>query len=160
MHSAPKVITVVCTGNICRSPMAERLLSHALQAEPEPLRSCRVVSAGVAAFPGDPPSGNAVRALKAVGLDLGDHRSRPLSDQLADDSDLILAMTTAHVEAIRERHPEIKAPVFRFREWVAAGPREVADPFGGGLDVYTETRDNLAEAIPSIIAFLKSGLNP
>jgi protein-tyrosine-phosphatase len=136
--------------------MAERLLAHALKAEEEPLRSIEVRSAGVSAFAGDPPSQNACKALQSVKLDLSDHRSRPLSDQLAESSDLILTMTSGHVEAIRHRFPDLEAPVFRFREWVGDASSEVPDPFGGPLDVYVETRDVLAEAIPSIIQFLKS----
>lgn len=159
MEDAPNLITVVCTGNVCRSPMAARLLAHALQAEEEPLRSTRVVSAGISAYAGDPASGNAVKALKSVGLDLRSHHSQPFSDKLARESDLILTMTSGHLQAIRSRYPDLKAPVYRFREWIPSGNREVDDPFGGPLDLYVETRDNLAEAVPSIIEFLKSGLN-
>jgi protein-tyrosine phosphatase len=155
MEGGQKNITVVCTGNICRSPMAASLLAHALQAEKEPLRSIQVHSAGVSAFAGDPASTNACRALKPVKLDISSHRSRPLSDQLADQSDLILTMTSGHIEAIRMQHPGLKAPVYRFREWIPSGSKEVPDPFGGPLDLYVETRDHLAEAIPSIISFLK-----
>lgn len=136
--------------------MAERLLKHALEAECEPLRSIEVYSAGISAFAGDPPSQNACKALQSVKLDLSDHRSRPFSSQLAESSDLILAMTTGHIEAIRNRFPDLEAPIYRFREWVGEGSMEVMDPFGGPLDVYVETRDVLAEAIPSIIQYLKT----
>ena len=63
--------------------MAERLLKHALAAENGPLSEFEVISAGVSAFPGDQASRNAVKAMKKVGLDLSDHRSRPLSDMAA-----------------------------------------------------------------------------
>jgi protein-tyrosine phosphatase len=135
--------------------MAASLLAHALKAEDEPLRSIEVRSAGVSAFAGDPASRNSIKALQPVHLDLSEHRSRPLSNQLADESDLILTMTSGHIDAIRMVHPDLKAPVFRFREWVSSGEKEVPDPFGGPLDLYVETRDHLAEAIPSIIKFLK-----
>ncbi len=156
MEDGRRVITVVCTGNVCRSPMAERLLRHALQAEPDPLRSIQVRSAGVAAFPGDPASPNAIAALRKVGLDLSDHRSSPLTDQLVRVSDLILVMTGAHLDAIRRQWPDLAIPVHHFREWVPSGPREVPDPFGGSLDAYLDTRDSLAEAIPSILEYLRS----
>jgi protein-tyrosine-phosphatase len=158
MEDGKKVITVVCTGNVCRSPMGERLLQHALKAEDGPLADYKVVSAGVSAFPGDPPSRNSVKALKKVGLDLTDHRSRPLSGQLIEISDLILTMTSGHADIIRMRHPDLAAGVYRFREWIAKGSKEVPDPFGGPLDIYLETRDSLAEAIPSILDFLKQNL--
>jgi protein-tyrosine phosphatase len=159
MEGPPRIITVVCTGNICRSPMAAALLEHALMAEEEPLRSIEVHSAGVSAFAGDPASKNARRALEPVKLDIASHRSRPLSNQLADQSDLILTMTSQHIEAIHLLHPDLEAPVYRFREWMETGSKEVPDPFGGPLDLYVETRDHLAEAIPSIIRFLKDSIN-
>ncbi len=158
MEGGKQVITVVCTGNVCRSPMAERLLQHALNAENGTLKDIRVISAGVSAFPGDPASRNAVTALKAVNLDLSDHRSQPLSDQLLEVSDLILTMTQSHVDIIQQQHPDSDVPVFRFREWIESGPREVPDPFCGSLELYKDTRDSLAEAIPSIINYLKSQL--
>ena len=159
MEGGKKVITVVCTGNVCRSPMAERLLQHALNAEDQPLKDIQVISAGVSAFPGDPASNNAIKALKSVNLDLSDHRSRPLSDQVMEVSDLILTMTRGHADIIHDQHPESTVPVFRFRDWVGAGPKEVPDPFCGPLELYKDTRDSLAEAVPSIINYLKSQLN-
>ncbi|HSH10045.1 MAG TPA: low molecular weight protein arginine phosphatase [Oceanipulchritudo sp.] len=156
MEGESKVITVVCTGNVCRSPMAERLLQSALLAQPSPWNSIKVISAGVSAFPGDPASRNAVEAMRRVKMDISDHRSRPLSDQLIDISDLILTMTTGHMEMIRLQNPDLTAPIFLFREWTSSGSKEVPDPFGGPLEVYLETRDNLSESIPSILGFLKT----
>lgn len=156
MEGDKKIITVVCTGNVCRSPMAERLLQHALASEAAPLSEYKVISAGVAAMPGDAASAHAITALKRVQLDLSDHRSRPLSDQLLEISDLILTMTSSHIDSITLFAPEIKSPVYRFREWTSGNDKEVIDPFGGPLNAYLETRDHLAEAIPSIIQFLKS----
>jgi protein-tyrosine-phosphatase len=135
--------------------MAERLLQHALAAEDEPLNQIQVISAGVSAFPGDPASRNAITVLEAVNLDLSDHRSRPLSDQVMDISDLILTMTQGHTDIIQHQHPDSEMPIFRFREWIDNGPKEVPDPFCGSLELYKDTRDSLAEAIPSIIQFLK-----
>src|ERR1043166_6541974 len=68
-------IVTVCTANICRSPMAAALLQHAFAAQPEPWRSLQLISAGVAARPGEAVSENSVLALKKVGLDISNHRS-------------------------------------------------------------------------------------
>lgn len=146
---------MICTGNICRSPMAQKLLAHALEAEDEPLRSIQVLSAGVAACSNEAASPFASKAMDSVKLDLSQHRSRPLTSPLLDRSDLILTMTSGHIEAIRDRFPELRTPIFRFREWVPTGTREVPDPFGGSLPHYVETRDCLAEAIPSILTYLR-----
>ena len=79
-------ILTVCTANICRSPMAEALLQHALRGQPEPLKSLKVVSAGVAARQGERVSENSVIALKKVGINLSGHTSQPLTRELVDDA--------------------------------------------------------------------------
>ena len=79
---APGNIVVVCTANICRSPMAEGLLAHALAGQPEPLQSLNVISAGVSARRGDPVSENSVVALRKTGIDISAHRSQPVSAEL------------------------------------------------------------------------------
>src|SRR6476469_5492177 len=79
--SGSGTIVTVCTANICRSPMAAALLQHALAAQPEPMRSLKVVSAGVAARPGEQVSENSVLALKKVGIDISEHRSQSLTQR-------------------------------------------------------------------------------
>lgn len=157
MQDGNRIITVVCTGNICRSPMGERLLAHALAAD-DRFAGFKVLSAGTSAYPGDPASANSQVAMKKVGLDLADHRSRPLTSQLLDISDLVLTMTSGHKDIIELQNPGLEVPVFRFREWMETGSKEVPDPFGGSLHVYLETRDSLAEAIPSVVKFITENL--
>ena len=154
--TAAPLVTVLCTGNICRSPMGERLLAHALAAEDGPLQGVRVVSAGVSAYPGDPASPNSVKALAKVGLDLNDHRSRRFDHRLLDESTLVLVMTEGHRAFIREIYGETDTPVLLFRELMpdTAQP-EVPDPFGASLPDYLETRDAIMEAIPSIVTWLR-----
>ena len=92
----PGLVIVVCTANICRSPMGEKLLRHALAAEPEPLRSLKVVSAGIAAARGQPATDNSVAALKKVGIDLSGHASQPLTQELLDRALAVFCMTESH----------------------------------------------------------------
>jgi len=159
MNNPIQIITVVCTGNVCRSPMAERLLKHALNGEDEPLNSIEVLSAGVSAFAGDPASDNSVRALAKVGIDLNDHRSRKISPQLMEKSDLILAMTEGHLSIMQQLYPEFSGRMKLFGSFHQPQSPEVPDPFGGSLSLYSETRDNLAEFIPAIIQYLKDNNN-
>ena len=87
----PNKITVICTANICRSPLGERLLAQALSKEKDSARQLQVVSAGVAAAVGNAASNFSVDVLKEEGIDLSDHKSQPLTQQLVDESLLSLA---------------------------------------------------------------------
>jgi protein-tyrosine-phosphatase len=154
-----KQIIVVCTGNTCRSPMGERLLAHALKAEASPLDKLKVISAGVSAAHGQPASPNSVKALNKVSLDLSDHKSRMLSPYLLEDTFAIFAMTESHRDYIEEMYREIELPpILLFRELMGDSP-EVPDPFGADLGAYIETRDALAEAIPSILSWLRTKIS-
>src|SRR5690554_6248953 len=117
-NNQAKHILCVCTGNVCRSPMAEKLLAHALDAEKDLRDKITVISAGVAAYPGDPASGNAVTALQKVGLSLDKHRSRPVNPELLENAVLVLCMTESHRQFLLAQYDDIKAPVLLIRELI------------------------------------------
>src|SRR5213592_4659653 len=91
-----KTILFVCTGNICRSPMAEGLFRQAVKGPTD----FRVLSAGVGAADGMPPSEYAVQALKELGIDISRQRSRVLTAELVQQADYIFGMTHSHVDAV------------------------------------------------------------
>jgi protein-tyrosine-phosphatase len=154
---APGKIITVCTANICRSPMAAALLQHALAAQPEPLRSLEVVSAGVAARGGDRVSENSVVALKKVGLDIAGHTSRPLTQEMIDEAAMILCMTESHRAMIRFQSEPPPQNIFLFREFMPQrGDKEIGDPYGGPLKGYEAARDEMVEAIPSLLEFINT----
>ena len=155
--SGPGHILVVCTANICRSPMAAGLLQHFLAGQSGPLQSLRVVSAGIAARRGDPISDNAAIAMRRVGIDLKDHSSQPLTQRLMDDARVVLCMTESHRAMIELQFDPVPEHLYLFRQFMPppADP-EVSDPYGGPLGVYESCRDNLVEAVPSIVSFLKT----
>jgi len=141
--------------------MGAALLRHALAAEPEPLRSLPVISAGVSARGGEPMTPHSVTALKKVGVDPSRHASQLLTQQLLDDAVLVLCMTEDHRAMIEATaHPPPKH-LYLFRELMrqSASP-EIADPYGGPLASYEVSRDEMVEAIPSLIAFLKTQIGP
>ncbi len=151
------IIVTVCTANICRSPMAEALLQHALAAQPEPLKSLQVVSAGVAARPGDKVSENSVQALKKVGLNIADHTSQALTRELLDQALAVFCMTESHRAMIQLTFDPVPRNVYLFREFMPrAADKEIPDPYGGPLPHYEACRDEMVEAIPSLMEFLKT----
>lgn len=136
--------------------MGAALLQHALGAQPEPLRSLRVLSAGVASAYGEPPSPHAVTALKKVGIDLKGHASRPVTQELLDQSLLVLCMTESHRDMIELTADPVPPRVHLFREFTGAkGNLEIPDPYGLHLPAYEASRDEMVAAIPSIIAYLQ-----
>lgn len=155
--SASGPIIVVCTANICRSPMAAALLQHALAGQPEPLRSLKVVSAGVAARGGEPVSENSVLALKKVGIDISGHRAQPLTQRMLDEALAVLCMTESHRAMIEVQAEPVPKNIFLFREFVTGiDDREIADPYGGPLNVYEAARDEMVEAVPALTEQLKT----
>ncbi len=154
---SPGHILVVCTANICRSPMAAGLLQHALAAQPEPWQALRVVSAGIVARDGDRVSENSVLALRKAGIDIAGHRSQPVTQELLDEALIVLCMTESHRASIRLQAEPVPARLHLFREFMPApASREIADPFGGNLKTYEQCRDEMVEAIPSLVAHLKT----
>ena len=150
-------IVVVCTANVCRSPMAAGLLRHALAAEDEPLRSLSVISAGVSARDGARVTEHSVTALKRVGIDISGHVSQPLTHEMLDRARLILCMTDSHRDVIQLHCEDPDKPIFLFREFTEGpGDKEIPDPYGGPIALYEASRDEMVAAIPSLIAYLKT----
>lgn len=122
-------ILVVCTGNICRSPLAEALLRAQLP-------DLHVGSAGIGALVGFPADPNAVEVGVEQGLDLSEHAARQLDEALVAESDLILAMDNSHVAWINKNFPHARGRAFLLGHWDAGS--EVPDPYGGSLDNFRQ----------------------
>ena len=149
-----KTILFVCTGNICRSPMAEALFRHAVKDRGD----YRVRSAGVGALDGQPSSLHAVRALQELGLDMSGQRSRQLTRELVQEADYVFGMTHGHVDAVSMLYPQAAEKVFLAREFDEATgsfDKEILDPIGGSYEVYVRCRDQIQNAIPSMIKFIE-----
>ena len=137
--------------------MAEGLLRHALAAQPEPLKSLRVVSAGVAARTGESISANSIATLKKAGIDISGLRAQALSQELLDGALVVFGMTESHRAIIQLQANPVPAHIYLFREFMPPpAAKEIGDPYGGPLKQYEAARDELVEAIPSVVAFLKT----
>lgn len=151
MSTAPKrkLLVFVCSGNTCRSPMAEALL----RADSRLPANWDVSSAGLHCGVGSFPSRGSVAALREKGLDLAPHRTCPMTDALAASATVLVAMTAAHAAELRVRFPHAAAKVRRLAEF-APDRRDVGDPFGMPLPSYRDCRDDILAAFPKLLESL------
>lgn len=150
-----KKLIFVCTGNTCRSPMAEGLLKHLLG----PDCGWEISSAGVCAANGWLPNENAVAALRDKGIDISNQRSKTLTPDLIETADLLVTMTRGHRDAILAVAPESGGKVFLLKSFgIAQCAADIYDPVGEALDVYRRVRDEIDAALPDLILYMKEDL--
>jgi protein-tyrosine phosphatase len=135
---ASMLILFVCTGNTCRSPMAEalckKMISDRLKCGVQELedRGVMVMSAGLAATLGGRAAPEAMQVMASMGVDLGDHETQPLTEGLVRHADVIYTMTRAHRDAILAQHPAAAERTFL----LCSDESDVCDPIGGSAERY------------------------
>ena len=135
--------------------MAEGLLRQLVADRPD----VRVKSAGLSAFPGQPPSTYAVRAVAAAGVDISGLRSQQLTTNLVREASCIFVMTRNHLESVQYLFPEAAEKLFLLREFeLGASSLDVTDPIGMGPDAYEITSEIIQRALPGILKFIDSGM--
>jgi len=141
------LILVVCTANICRSPMAAGLLRQRLAVDKVDARH-RVLSAGVWAADDAPASENAIATMAERGIDISDHRSHNLASEEVAGADLILVMTHDHARMVRQTWPQYAWKVHLLSE-MTGKRRDVEDPYGGPIEEYRACADTMSRYIDS-----------
>src|SRR5579859_5283679 len=154
-----KTVLFICTGNVCRSPMAEGLFRHAVERRGE----YRVLSAGLGALEGQPPSPYAVQAVKELGIDISGQRSRMLTPDLVQHADYIFGMTHSHIDTVMMLYPFAAEKTFLLREFdetLDQFEKDISDPIGGSYEIYLTCRDQIEQGIHSLLRFIEQGQPP
>jgi protein-tyrosine-phosphatase len=143
MAQEPLKILFVCTGNTCRSAMAAAMMNDiAVKNDLNVL----IDSAGVFAGIGEKASDEAILAMEKRGIDLSGHRTKPLTDELINMADLILTMTEAHKQLIINYAPDKIKTLLEY----AGDEGDISDPYGGDLEEYEETANEIYDALVDI----------
>jgi protein-tyrosine-phosphatase len=147
----------VCSGNTCRSPLA-RAIAERLVAE-RGWTHVRVDSAGTAALPALPASPHAIAVAQERGLDLSQHRSQTLTHEMMEWADLILVMSPSQLLAVADFGGAEKVALAT--EFLSPGlGTSIEDPFGGDMDAYRRTYDQIQEAVERVLVKLEPIVAP
>ncbi|MEM7011162.1 MAG: low molecular weight protein arginine phosphatase [Verrucomicrobiota bacterium] len=153
-------VLFVCTGNVCRSPMAEGIFREMAK----DLVGVEILSAGISAPEGRPPSQHSVDVCAADGIDITDQRSQQLTPELIGEATHIFGMSLGHKQAIEMLFPAAAEKTFLLRELseegadpsdIDHGLLDVPDPIGLGRTEYETTRDLIRGAMPAVVEFVK-----
>lgn len=150
-------IMFVCTGNICRSAMAECILKDKILKKGY-MNTIRVCSSGVSAYTGDIPTDEAISVMEEeYNLDLTTHRATNIEDSDIMHMDLILAMTVRHKFFLISMYPQLKDKIFTLREYVGASENDmnIDDPYGYGKNVYSDCAKQINDCIDELLVKLE-----
>ena len=161
-----KTILFVCTGNTCRSSIAEGIMKNLLKD-----KNIIIKSAGTSVFFSEPANQKAIDVMSQMGIDIKDHRSQTLTEELIEEADLILTMTHYHTDNVIRKYAKAIEKTFTLKEYLSLllekkgltedpdyqfniDEMNVTDPYGQSIDVYRETAKEIKRILERIVEFV------
>lgn len=145
-------IMFICTGNICRSAMAEGMMKKLIK---ENNIDAEVYSCGIYAETGDYATYNAIEAVKEYGVDISSHRATSISDSKIEEMDLILCATQSHKQSVLSLNSELQGKVFTMKEYAKLNKNgqdmDIKDPWGYNEFVYRKCASEIEECLEEIV---------
>ncbi len=149
-----KSVLFVCTGNSCRSPMAEGFFKSIVNDD------IKTASAGVSCYAGYEPASDAIEVMKENNIDISNYRSQRVSQKLVHDYDLIIVMQETHRAVLLNMFPEIKAKIYLLKEFYEnldkEDSKEIADPIGRNIKYYRECFNEIKNSVIGIVKKMSS----
>ena len=149
-------VMFICTGNICRSAMAEGMLKKMAQEEKIEAEIC---SCGIYAETGDEATYNAIDAMKDYDVDITSHKATNIRDSKIKEMDIILCATNTHKQNVLYLYPELKGKVYTMKEYAGIDKNgqdlDIKDPWGYDLNVYKHCAKEIQECLEKIVEKLK-----
>lgn len=144
-------IMFICTGNICRSAMADWLMKKKLQERN--ITNIKIYSSGIFAMQNDISTDEAIEVMEEYGVDLKNHRATPTIKSNIKEMDLILCMTISHKQTLINQYPDLKDKIFTLKEYVGMTEKgiEIKDPWGYTLAVYRFCAAEIDECLNKLI---------
>ena len=152
-----KHILFVCTGNTCRSAMAEALFKKILK--DNSIEGVNVSSTGVAVFTPSPASGQAISVMKEKGIDLTSHQSKQVTQEMIEQADYIFTMTASHRESLLRECPIAADKAFTLKEFTTENDEDVYDPFGFSKAAYATCAKEIGICLEQLLYKLKKELS-
>jgi len=148
-------IMFVCTGNTCRSPMAEGALRKLL--EKDDITNVEIVSSGTGAIYGYPATDFAIEAAKIWDANISKHKSQPVTRELIERMDLVLCMSPSHCQHVKRMAESSRDKVYLLRNYPKKGceGEGIDDPIGGTLDIYNHAFLEIGEELGRILPHIK-----
>lgn len=143
-------IMFVCTGNICRSAMAEKMLSKRAKEEKIDIE---VYSCGTYAENGDYPTWEAIETMKEYNIDITSHRATNISKSNIENMDVILCATKNHKNIVLQLYPQLEGKVYTMKEYVGKTENglDISDPWGYSIEIYRKCASEIEEIIEKIL---------